>query len=164
MKEAEKETSLYGRVGLVWSSLYIQISVREVFSSNGLIPKQHSWLLLCASRLVLFFWLCAMCYVLNLSLVFDIHHMVCDGIPWETLNMRQWRTDAFRYSVNVPHLIRIQSGVGQKRAGWFLHTGLLPDRIHLAKICVSQNQVGSGLVFTQFDHAGPGVEERNQES
>ena len=24
-------------------------------------------------------------------------------------------------------------GVGQKRAGWFLHTGLLPDRIRLAK-------------------------------
>ena len=31
--------------------------------------------------------------------------------------------------------------IGQKRAGWFLHTGLLPDHIHLAKTWHNQREL-----------------------
>ena len=38
--------------------------------------------------------------------------------------------------------------IGQKRSGWCLHNGLLPDRIRLAKPWHSQpGQIGSGLVW-----------------
>ena len=42
--------------------------------------------------------------------------------------------------------------ISQKRAGWFLHTGLLPDRIRLAKTWRSQpepNRIQAG--FAQYD-------------
>ena len=53
---------------------------------------------------------------------------------------------------NVPHPIRIRSGSAQKRARWFLHTGLLLDWIPLAKTWHRQpdaNRMRAG--FAQYD-------------
>ena len=54
----------------------------------------------------------------------------------------------------MPHPIHVRSGLAQKWAGWFLHTGFLPDRIHLTKMWHSQpesNWIWPGFAQCDLD-------------
>ena len=81
------------------------------------------------------------------------------GASWRTCFLHADSQTRHQYhqasSANTPDPIRIRSGLAgkpwQKRAGWFLHIGLLPDRICLAKTWHDQpelNRIRAG--FAQY--------------